>query len=67
MGPFLRCPYGPSGLCEEYAVFTEDISRTGFQVGSFSAIEYAGPVATGPGQGSRHDCDRFPRADDRSR
>jgi hypothetical protein len=31
MGPFLRCPYGPSGLFEEYAGFTEDISNTGFQ------------------------------------
>jgi hypothetical protein len=31
MGPFLRCPYGPSGLFEEYAGFTEDFSRTGFQ------------------------------------
>ncbi len=31
MGPFLRCPYGPSGLFEEYAAFTEDFSRTGFQ------------------------------------
>ncbi len=34
---------------------------------SFSAIEYAGPVAAGPGQGSRHDCDHFPPADSRSR
>jgi hypothetical protein len=31
MGPFLLCPYGPSGLFEEYAGFTESISRTGFQ------------------------------------
>jgi hypothetical protein len=31
MGPFLRCPYGPLGLFEEYAGTTEDVSRTGFQ------------------------------------
>jgi hypothetical protein len=30
---------------------------------SFSAIDDAGPVATGPEQGSHHDCDRFVRAD----
>lgn len=67
MGPFLRWPFGPLGLFEEYAEITEDISRTGFQLVSFSAIEYAGPVMTGPGQGSRHDCDHFPPADARSR
>lgn len=29
---------------------------------SFSAIQYAGPVAVGPGQGPRHDCDHLPPA-----
>ncbi|WP_461079426.1 WD40 repeat domain-containing protein [Streptomyces deserti] len=32
---------------------------------SFSAIDDTGPVATGLGQGSRHDCDHFSPADTR--